>query len=339
MFRSFKSKAAAKAWRRDALVEASIGTLTTARATPTLGEAFDDLLQEMRSGAALSRSGTPYRPGSIRTYAHQRAVWQELEHVRLHDLRRADVQRVVDRLRAEGRSASAIRNAVDPLRVIYRRAARADLTTNDPLAHLDFPAIRRKPIRVERAADPQVLLGALPDDLRALWATALYAGLRRGELRALRWTHVDLDVGVIRVARGWDDVEGEQETKSAAGVRGVPIVLPLRRELARHQRATKRTGGALVFGMTATRPFATSSVDTRSKEAFATAGIADPPTLHTARHATISRLIAAGLDAKVVQSIAGHSSIATTFDRYGHLFPDAIAESRDRLDAYLQRGG
>ena len=39
---------------------------------------------------------------------------------------------------------------------------------------------------------------------RAIWATAIYAGLRRGELKALRREDVDLATGVIHVRRGWD---------------------------------------------------------------------------------------------------------------------------------------
>ena len=34
----------------------------------------------------------------------------------------------------------------------------------------------------------------------------LFCGLRRGELRGLRWTNVDFDGGVIRVERSWDPV-------------------------------------------------------------------------------------------------------------------------------------
>jgi integrase len=54
----------------------------------------------------------------------------------------------------------------------------------------------------DRIASPEEaskLLAVLPNDDRALWATAMYAGLRRGELQALAWEHVDLAVGVIRV--------------------------------------------------------------------------------------------------------------------------------------------
>jgi integrase len=58
--------------------------------------------------------------------------------------------------------------------------------------------------RRERIASPeeaQRLLAAVTERDRPLWATALYAGLRRGELMALRWEDVDLAGGVIRVER------------------------------------------------------------------------------------------------------------------------------------------
>lgn len=46
-----------------------------------------------------------------------------------------------------------------------------------------------------------------PQD-RGVWATALYAGLRYGELRALRWGAVDLAAGTIGVRESWDPEEG-----------------------------------------------------------------------------------------------------------------------------------
>ena len=53
---------------------------------------------------------------------------------------------------------------------------------------------------------------------------AIYAGLRRGELRAFRWTDIELDTqpALIHVRRTWDDVEGEVEVKTDAGFRVVP---------------------------------------------------------------------------------------------------------------------
>ncbi|MCW3003253.1 MAG: tyrosine-type recombinase/integrase [Conexibacter sp.] len=48
---------------------------------------------------------------------------------------------------------------------------------------------------------------------RAFWTMALFTGLRRGELRALRCADVDLKGGVAHVRRSWDDLAGEQDPK------------------------------------------------------------------------------------------------------------------------------
>ena len=58
------------------------------------------------------------------------------------------------------------------------------------------------------------MIAAVPDGDRALWATALYPGLRRGELQALQWSDVDHEAGLIRVERSWDQRVGPIEPKS-----------------------------------------------------------------------------------------------------------------------------
>ena len=100
------------------------------------------------------------------------------------------------------------------------------------------------------------MIAAVPEGDRAIWATAFYAGLRHGELRALRVEDVDLATGVIRVERGWDRDEGAIDLKSNAGGRRVPIVGALRDYLLEHLARTDRQGGDLIFGSTPESPFA-----------------------------------------------------------------------------------
>jgi integrase len=180
------------------------------------------------------------------------------------------------------------------------------------------------------------LLAALPDSERALWATALYAGLRRGELRGLRWVDVDLDSREIRVRRGWDDEEGEIEGKSEAADRTVPILAVLTPILAAHKLATGRDGEALVFGIEAGHPFDPSTVRRRALAAWKAAGL-DPIGLHEGRHTFAAVMIAAGANAKVIQACMGHASITMTFDHYGHLMPGGLAEAAAAANAYLAR--
>ena len=106
--------------------------------------------------------------------------------------------------------------------------------------------------RRERAASPMEaadLLAALPLEDRALWATAFYAGLRRGELRGLRWDDVDLGKGVISVRRSWDDMEGEVAPKSLKGTRTVRITALLRDHLTELRRAPDARASSSCSGL------------------------------------------------------------------------------------------
>ena len=58
----------------------------------------------------------------------------------LTEVRRADVQDYVDRLRKRGLSPSTIANKLDPVRVIFRRALRRDEIAIDPTVELELPA-------------------------------------------------------------------------------------------------------------------------------------------------------------------------------------------------------
>jgi integrase len=58
-------------------------------------------------------------------------------------------------------------------------------------------------------------------------------------------------------------------------------------------------------------------------------------TLHDCRHSFASFAIAAGVNAKALSVYMGHSSVAITLDRYGHLMPGNEAEAASLLDAYL----
>ena len=89
-----------------------------------------------------------------------------------------------------------------PLRAIFRRAvSRGELAVN-PCDGLEMAAVRGRRDRIAAPEEAEALVATAPDRDRAIWATALYAGLRRGELQALRVGDLDLASGVIKVERG-----------------------------------------------------------------------------------------------------------------------------------------
>jgi integrase len=215
---------------------------------------------------------------------------------------------------------------------------------------LELPAVRGRRDRIATRTEAAALIDALPESERALWATAFYAGLRRGELRALRWSDVDLasEPAVIHVRRTWDDVEGEVDVKTEAGYRTVPLTGRLRSLVVEHGLTTRRGGGDLVFGRTPSDPFTPTTTRLRALRAWGwkredrkwvpsgtPSPALQPLTPHEARHCAASYLIEAGLNDLELTATIGHSDVRTTKNIYGHLFPDSGATIAAKLDTYL----
>ena len=196
------------------------------------------------------------------------------------------------------------------------------------------PAARGRRTRFATPAEAEALIAAAPEGDRAIWATAFYAGLRHGELRALRVEDVDLATGVIRVERGWDRDEGAIDLKSNAGRRKVPVVGALRDYLLDHLARTERRGADLIFGNTPESPFAANRLQRRADEAWEVGGLARI-TPHECRHSFAAMMIAAGVNAKALQTFMGHASITVTLDTYGHLMPGSEAEAAGLVESYL----
>jgi integrase len=154
---------------------------------------------------------------------------------------------------------------------------------------------------------------------------ALYGGLRRGELWALRAENVDLDDGVIRVEGSWDRYDGDVETKSAAGTRVVPICDHLREYL------TEQTEG-FYFGE-AGKPFNYDALLRRSRKAWEAAGL-ERIGLHECRHSFASYLDAANVSPTRIDRYMGHAN-HTVSRRYQHSLDGQLATDAALLDDYL----
>jgi integrase len=312
-----------------------------APSSATLREAWTMWLAGAKAGTIRTRSGDPYKPSALRSYdlGMEARVLPVLEGMEMSLLELRDLQDVADQLLADGHDPSTIRNTFMGVRALYRRAVTRGEVAVNPTAGLQLPAVRGRRDRIASVNEADKLLAVLPAGDRALWSTAFFAGLRRGELMALDVNHVFDTNGVastIEVERSYDPVAGQYiSPKSQAGKRRVPVTQELRGHLAAHRKRLGR-GTGLLFGRTATRPFDDRALKLRAEKAWHAAGLI-PITLHEARHTYASLLIAAGVSSKAVSTYMGHASITITLDRYGHLMPGNEAEAADLLDAYISR--
>jgi integrase len=151
-------------------------------------------------------------------------VIPELGPLRLSQLRCHDVQALVDLLAARKLSGSRVRGIVNALRAVLRRPLQDDELAANPTDRLDLPADSKPRERAASPAEAAELLAALPETQRPLWAVAFYAGLRRGELRALGWSAIDDAVTEIRVENGWDEGEARSHRYGAVHADARPRV-------------------------------------------------------------------------------------------------------------------
>jgi integrase len=353
--KSFAEYWEAKAWRHEQLKLASNGLLfaPSRRTLSELGVLWIALAQQ---GKIRNRSGRRYKPSALRTIETDLRLHltPSLGDKPMAAIIRRDLQRLVGGWLDEGFSPSKIRSIVNALRVLWRDF---DLLTDsdnellaDPTQGLRLPSGGGRHERIASPSEARRLIDALKHGDRALWATAIYAGLRHGELRALQVRDVDLQRCRILVRRGWDQYEGEIDPKSESGTRPAVITEPLRRTLAQHLKRTGRKDSDLVFGKNPTRPFNGTTISKRAHDAWAVARQREdqensrPPAerirpigLQECRHSAVSQMLDAGIPIEKVSKFIGHASITITIDRYGHLLPGGETEALALLDSYHSR--
>jgi integrase len=335
--KTFPTLRAARARRQETQVALRRRRLRAPSAI-TVAEAAESWLAAATAGVVRTRAGTPYKPSALRGYesALRLRVLPALGQKRLSGLDRNTLQDLLDGWVAGGLGAGTARNNLLPVQAILRRAVERGELAQNPATGLALPRQRHRRRRIAPPAEARALIEALPEHLRALWATAIYAGLRRGELQGLRWADVDLANGVIRVERSWDERAGPIAPKSESGRRRVPVAATLRRYLAAH-RLRQGGGEGFVFSSRSGSPFWTTAMMRSARRAWDRAGLA-PITLHECRHSCAGLMIAAGVNAKALSAYLGHSSITVTLDRYGHLMPGAEHEAAALLEGYLGAG-
>jgi integrase len=148
---------------------------------------------------------------------------------------------------------------------------------------------------------------------------AAYAGLRRGELVALRWRDVDFAGRKIVVRRSLSADTELRSTKSRRA-REVPLPNQAAAALERLSRRVEFTGpDDYVFANRLGRRLDPSALRRRFERARDAAGL-EPLRFHDLRHTYGSLLVAGGIDLPSVKAAMGHSRISMT-ERYLHARP------------------
>jgi integrase len=315
------------------------GRYTAPNDKRTVADAVDSWLKLCVEGSD-NRSGKPLRPATQALYlmtwrVHVGPRWGAMK------LRQVDAEAIA-RWKQEkldgGAGPKTVINALQLLSSVMKHARRFKWVATNPLEDVHRPRYKSE-VSAFTPAQIATLLEVADTEAGIFVRMAASTGLRFGELAGLRWSDVDLEKGTVRVERqfshgAWADLKTENAR------RNVPLAAAVRDELKARYSALNgkvvrigrddRTvfcapeGGPLDYKNFRDRVWAPllerTGPDTKHPKRVAVTG-----TIHMLRHSYATALIQSGQNAKTVQTLMGHHSVAFTMDQYADAWPEQIA--------------
>jgi len=195
---------------------------------------------------------------------------------------------------------------------IFKRAMKVYGLPRNPADLVERPRVRRAAkIDVLRPEEVLALVRTAGSDQdAAIFHTAAFAGLRMGELLALRWRDVDFTRRTIHVRENW--TQGETTTPKGGTERAVPMAEEVAERLARlGQRDHFTTDDDLVFCTPGGQHVGYKSLKERYRAALRAANLREDFRFHNLRH-TFGSTVIRHADSREVMEWMGHADLTTT---------------------------
>lgn len=219
------------------------------------------------------------------------------------------------------------------LKAMFNQALEAGVVLKNPMKRVQVPkgsGKARKPLEKRHI---KALLAHAKDKpfLGRMVRLALSTGMRRGEMCALRWSDVDLETGVIHVARTVvrvRNVEYEKTPKTEKSVRSIRMTKSLWEELKGCAGRPDQHVVQTAYGDRPTLSYMTSA----TKEALRAIGLDEGYCLHSTRHAHATHLLREKMPLKAVSERLGHANVEVTMVVYAGVLTGDDQELADSMD-------
>lgn len=314
-----------------------------------VAEKINKLINNINSGTYIDKKKNPtveewltfwletYKANNIKktTYDQYFAMMRghlipAFGNLRLVELTESQIQTFYNKLFASGMASRTIHIIHTVLRAALKKAVKIRLLMFNVCDAVELPKQTKKERRVLSEDEQKRLLKVLKEDEQGImYIFALFTGLRRGEVLALRWSDVDLEEGIISVTKTLNRVNtyadsGDRtklivsEPKTETSKRIIPIVDSLLPLLKKQKQLNKNNNEFnLVFPSEAGGYIDPGNYNRKFYKLVKKAGLpkANP---HALRHSFATRALEVGVDLKTTQELLGHSSITITSDLYTH---------------------
>ncbi len=302
---------------------------------------LDNYLQDIKPGTKVS-----YKSLS------ENHIIPFLGSIPLRQLRAPMIQKFYNQLRQKGLSPKYIKNIHGCLHRALDMAIKVEYIEKNYSSFCSLPRGGEQEINPLDTPEQKRLFDALKGhEYEALIITAIFTGMRCGELIGLTWDCIDFDNGTIYIKRQLTQARvagapfefGSLKNGKTRTIMPAPFVM---KTLAAHkedQERKKKAAGdlwdegefpGLVFTHADGSHLSQPTVWKQFQKILKAAGL-EHHRVHDLRHTFAVNSIMAGDDIKTLQENMGHYSAAFTLDRYGHVTATMRQASANRMQAFI----
>lgn len=240
-----------------------------------------------------------------------------------------DLERLKINLLNKGLAPATVKHVLVLIRQLINKAISWGMWKGEnPIKKIKLPTINNKRERFLTKAEAGKILRALQivsplvHDIALL---SLHTGMRAGEMFSLKWSHIDIENGLIHIA----DPKNKRSRKAfmtstikdmfASYEVGKPEDFVYRSRRGKQIKEVSHTFDRVV------------------KDLKINEGITDPRqkvVFHTLRHTFASWLAIQGTPILTIKELMGHQSLAMT-ERYSHLSPDHKKQAVEGIENYF----
>ena len=270
-----------------------------------------------------------------------------LGDIYLQSLRTEHVQKLINDMMVRDLSPKNIRDTYNNINAAMKKAVVLRMIPFNPCEGVALPKLKRYKAKVYDLEMIHKLLSVAENtDMYLPILLCVTAGLRRGELLALRWDNIDFANSILQVRSNM--VRGEKDfiikaPKTESGIRdihlGQEVMEVLKKERSKYvadmfSKETNFQNLNFVIRQKDGSPIRPDSMSQKWRR-FLEDNRLPSIRFHDLRHSNATALIQAGVNPRVVQQRLGHSDVNITLNTYTHVLPDMDVEAAAKLDSII----
>lgn len=291
-------------------------------------------------------------------------------HIKLTKLKKSDIENMYKILltggRADGKgglNVKTVHNVALCLHRALQTAVENEFIIKNPANIAKVPTLKstnskKCEIEILSKQEQKALMAVCDNSPYGMGIlTALYTGVRMGELLGIMWSDIDFGRKTISISRQVSRLHDyspnaqaktrlgvQNDTKTKTSMRVISMSNNLTERLLQYKTEQdehiKKWGMAynnldMVFAREDGFYIDPSTFRDKYIKKLSEAGLKQY-TFHALRHTFATRALEAGIPVKVVSKILGHASVQITMDTYQHVLPELQSEAMNRLAEYIE---